>query len=558
MPGGWKRMVINGQERAVSADVNRLQAFLGQGLGEMMRAMLSTSCGTEDDDAGGLSALVTTGMQAEILNGYLVQPVNGTLNLTVSAGVMMLINTVVDADADASPYKYVFDAALPTGVISMTANSSGSTRVDVIEVKVSDVETESDTRDLWDTAGQVFNPTLVTKAQQSTATNRGGATNIRVRQGSPGGGFPGVLLVDGWLPLCVAVVPTGTTSNDAIAFWDVRPLISDRAFGVSNSGSRFPTQVESYIQASSPGTAITDSTTSLLVTGTVRAILNGRWVGGILRSGGITSEDNRSLDLYSINNRDNNYVVTANANTNLFLVFPQGLPRWARYTAVGASPRVPRSPRGIPIVTNVHPDSFGHNSATVRLPAAMAIPGVAAPSYPTGTPGCIFVAGSPTLIPSGQLNAKQMGFYTDGKRVQLGDTSEGSYPITGTSVTGNIAFALDFTRVPRCAKSVRYSIKLIYAVGESNLQVILFVAAPNQDPGTSPVDMFGGNGNVVTRGPGLVYIYQGTAITHHFAVEFPLPAPPIYTGRTSQQFLLYTTTSNNPSTAQAYLESYRL
>src|SRR5271165_5418955 len=108
MSSGGKQMVINTQERAVSTDINRLQAFQGATDGESWRALQNTYQGNEDADGGCL--YVPRGVQgnpsyADVHAGFQVQPQIANLNLLVSAGVARLYDPDVIPSTDDSQYK---------------------------------------------------------------------------------------------------------------------------------------------------------------------------------------------------------------------------------------------------------------------------------------------------------------------------------------------------------------------------------------------------------------------------------------------------------------------
>src|SRR3984957_5910287 len=240
MAGGQKNVTINTQERAVSVDINRLQSFMNASQAEAMRYLMDASLGSDDLGAGGVIteySPLNTPLQAEILNGIQVQPQIGSLNIIIAPGVVQAIapdgsETPVGSPAlgDSSYYKYIRDVGVQTlGALAMTPNSSGQIRIDVIECQVASLVSETDNRDVFNPSTGLFAASTVTKATQD-------GLSYRVRAGTPGSGFPGS--VNGWLPLAVASVPTGTTTNDTITFWDVRPLVADRVyqpFGLSRN-----------------------------------------------------------------------------------------------------------------------------------------------------------------------------------------------------------------------------------------------------------------------------------------------------------------------------------
>jgi hypothetical protein len=280
----------------------------------------------------------------------MVKPQGGVLDLLVQTGVGLFM--APDAVADESNYKLVSDAGvIATGVLLMTANASGSTRCDVIECQINATDLiVTDNRDIFNPSTGLFTATSVTKERSARLT-------YRVRAGTPGAGFPGT--VSGWLPLAVATVPTATTTNDTITFWDVRPLLADRAIGLFALTQTTPRLRRYQFNA----------LTLTAVTGLMEAELNGRRLGGRLRRGS-PGTDADSIDVTIAANRDIAFAATANQPWFLYLCTPFGLPRWAKYTATGT--RLPQSPRGIPIASSTPPNPDGNPtgaSGAITLPA---------------------------------------------------------------------------------------------------------------------------------------------------------------------------------------------
>lgn len=358
MSSGKRVIVINPQERLVSADINRLQSFNARDDAELFRYMLDV---TADDDLGAAGVVTeysTTGtpLRAEVINGLLVRPQLASFDLAVDAGVLYAI--APDGDADSSVYKYVRDAGLPAGSLAITANASGSTRFDVVECQLDATPAVvTDTRDVFNTVNGTFSPTLLTKESAARLT-------YRVRAGTPGAGFPGA--VAGWLPLMVAQVPTGVASNDGITFWDVRPLISDRRaqpFALSGLNDTL---------VSLDGEIRRVGALDVRLRGVVRAYFGDRKAGGMFRPG-TTQADADYVNIADAANQDTATPIVEPfgnpQNVYLYLMFPFGLPRWARYTDASSGSRAPRSPRGILLASLTPPTHFTNApSAGIGLP----------------------------------------------------------------------------------------------------------------------------------------------------------------------------------------------
>jgi hypothetical protein len=356
MASGGKELVINPRERALSTDQNRAQKFMRKDLAELLRYWINVNANEETgaDAVAGENPGPNTPMVGEILGGIMARPQIGNTNVFIDPGVMLAISP--DGGADDSNYKYIHDAGTTTpGALTIAANASGSVRIDFIEVQVNNaVVVETASRDIFNTSSGLFAAATVTKATADQL-------NYRVSQGTPGGGFP--LIAQGWMQICVAIVPNGSVNNDTVTFYDVRPLISDRAWGPSNLVSGLPTQGRCSII-----NAITPSAT----TGYFEAQYNGRRLGGRLRRGSPGAEFPAStslIDLTDANNQSNPFTITNGAPWFLYLLTPQGLPRWARYTDAASGSRIPRGPKGIPIITHTKPFTDGTPSLPIHMPA---------------------------------------------------------------------------------------------------------------------------------------------------------------------------------------------
>ena len=357
MSSGFRRLRINTQERAVSSDINRLQTFASQDIAEIFRGLVDAYVTTDDDDLSEVApGTIESPVRAEIINGLMVKPQGGVLDLFVDLGAVFIL--APDAAPDESNYKLIRDVGIATpGLLQMTANASGSTRIDVIECSINPVEAiVTDSRDIFDASSGLFATATVTKELR-------GRLQYRVRAGTPGAGMPAHQA--GWLPLCVASVPTGTTTNDSITFWDVRPLLSDRPTGVSYRPSAVPVPPYVLGRISYPNAA-----GGGLFSGYARATLSGRQVGGTLRRGSPGSDAAASINLNDAANYESGVTFASAYRYYVYLMTPFGLPRWARYTD-GPAGRTPRSPKGIPVMSKTGPSGFsGKPSAGIVMPAA--------------------------------------------------------------------------------------------------------------------------------------------------------------------------------------------
>lgn len=357
MSSGYKEMQVNTQERAISTDINRLQRFAHADVAEMWRFMIDASFATDDLDAAAVMSQFATQanpLRAEVINGLMVRPQTGAgvLDLFVDPGLLMAVDPDAIPTGDDSVYKYVRDVGVTTvGQLVMTGGG-GATRVDVIECQRVDAVVETDNRDIFNPVTGLFSATGVTKARQSRL-------NYRVRAGTAGSGYPGT--AQGWLPLAIVSVPAGATSNDQMTFWDVRPLLADRLFNISNLTTARPMI----------GRNIVNARVLTAVGGRLEAELGMRRLGGRLRRGS-PGTDAQTIDLTDAANRENGFTAVLARPWYVYLCTPFGLPRWARYTD-GPGLRVPRSPRGIPLVSMTSCDANGQPTSALALPSGMGL-----------------------------------------------------------------------------------------------------------------------------------------------------------------------------------------
>lgn len=348
MSEGFKALTISTQERAISSDINRLQKFTHRDTAELLRYWFDVT-GSDDLNSGVIAepASVETPLRAEIINGLLARPQATSQNVFIDPGVAMLM--APDAAPDESNYKYIHDAGTTTPGALVIAAGGVATRIDVVECRMNPVDLiATESRDVFDPVTGLFAATVVTKERQ-------GRLEYRVRQGVAGAGYPAA--VSGWLPLMVASVPLTALTNDDVTFWDVRPLISDRAFDASNVTRDIPQVTAAQL---------TLDTTGILY-GSVDVVSGkGRRLGGRVRRGS-PGADADSVDFSTADNRSGGALV-ANTLRYMYLATPFGLPRWARYASF-PSVRVPRNPRGIPILSDVVPQHQRNApSGVVALP----------------------------------------------------------------------------------------------------------------------------------------------------------------------------------------------
>lgn len=355
MSFGHKRLIFNPRERGVSSDVNRLQAFFSAAMSEQFRFQQEGLL-NDNQGAGGVPTFnasgTTTPLDAQVAQGFLVRPQPASTGTTVDAGVMYAIFPDASPSPDDSPYKYVADPGVTNAAtLLLTPNSSGSTRIDVVECQPSEVVLETTNRDQYQQSSGTFSPVTVQKVSQKQLA-------YRVRAGTPGGGLA---LAAGWLPLMVASVPNGTTTWDQCLCWDVRPLMSDANVpGYRMSFPRPRVGRREYF--------ITPAQTK--VKGIVEVSSPGWWrAGGVLAKGSFVT--NEYVDLTDAAVQEQGFALIASTPFYLYAAFPGGLPRWARYVDAPTTPRVPNGMRGVAVVSTTVPLRDGYANVPIALPSGL-------------------------------------------------------------------------------------------------------------------------------------------------------------------------------------------
>jgi hypothetical protein len=489
---GGEIVVINSQERAVSTDINRLQAFRARDVAEAFRHLLGINQGTDDQDAGALynpQTATTTPLTAEVFAGLLVQPQLASLNLLVTQGVAHCI--VPTATTDNSIFYFVEDPGVSVlGSLVMAPNAGGSARIDVVECQPADQVIESDSRNFFNPVTGLFSPITVTKATAARMT-------YRVRQGTVGGGWPGA--ASGWLPLCVASVPAGATSCDQITFWDVRPLTTDRVT-IGNASLAHPRRVRGLLRAQSATT----------VSGIFEAVFKGRRVGGRLARGTPGTDTVGTLNLNDVANQDPGVASSALNVGTLCLAFPFSLPRWARYTDATSGARVPRSPRGIPVLTTTGFGNYGLPSTSITLPASLGFGGAVACA------DAVLAFGVP-LNGGGSAQSQFFGEDDAGYAVATPTASLTMVPITNGATTTVAAG----THFPFTARSVRLAISITVTPGSTTSRIVQVLVGPDDD-----------STSVYIATEAAFVMTASVAQVVSFMVELPLVTPNYAAGNT--------------------------
>lgn len=508
MSGGAKSLILNPAERIVSSDANRLQAFLTANAGELLRYLVDatvnelSSCGIANPGAA-----TTNPLRAEIINGLLVRPISSATGLSIDPGVVAMVNPDVAPSADDSVLKIVTDPGLAAGSLFLTPNSSGTTRIDVLECqRTPDVVIETGSRDVFDPTTGLFTPLTVDKAKTDRLT-------YRFRIGTPGAGFPGT--VSGWLPLVVVRVPNGTTTWNTCDVWDVRPLLVDSARQPFKYVSEFSRQPMGYAVAESPDNVARN------LSGFVELEYQGRRVGG---------QFNAAPNTTPIDLRHSNASIIEPGFSAVpgpwfvWLAFPFGLPRWCKYVPASAGTRFPGGLRGMPIYSQT-PSLVADGTepdTPLTLPSGLGF-GAA-----TTTDAVIAVAGAYATLGTTWLGATVVGRWTH----LSGAVFDGiDLPITGVPGT-TTNFDFDCRGIfPSRATALRIKFRAVVSIA-ADLGLGTHGAAPVQYSRTIKVfGSTGGGQNVTWNYTDAPFATQFATIAAHNSIifaEIPLVQFPGY------------------------------
>lgn len=362
MTSTTKSLKYNTRERALSTDLNREQNFLSSELAQFARSLLLTPYPTTGTPYYSFNETITEPsvtdrpIRAAVLQGLAPYPINGTTDLLITSGQLLQVQATGGLGADDFEVALVTDEGVQTtGILTLTPNSSGSGRVDIVECKVIDYDYETSSRDVYDPGTGLFTVASLVKVT-------GKKLQYRIRTGDPSSVWPGI--VDEWLPLCVLVVPDGTTDFDTVDMYDVRPLVTKRAQDISEVSENLPQFYQLICNY------------DLTNQHKIAPIMNVGFKNQRVRwgDGNAVASSPLMLDLQSADLRDPAWTPVASEWWRLYLAFPFGLPRWAKYSDSTTSPRKGQR-EGIPIMTNKICGFYGNATLTCALPTATGLVG---------------------------------------------------------------------------------------------------------------------------------------------------------------------------------------
>jgi len=362
-------MLINPRERALSSDINRLQAFIDA---EIQNAYLYLlQAGNAPDFLGMLDAVptsLTSPPATTIYGGLLAVPEPTTFSFLVTPGIASVYFPDAVINPDDSQYKFIDDpGVLTSGTLVVGPNAGPGIRIDVLEFTVVDTVIETDNRDIFDPSTGLFAAVTVDKVIKKTLS-------YRIRAGVAGAGFPG--LAAGYTPICVISVPVAAASLDNCEMWDVRPLAQDRVYGPGKTSRLFH-----HLNQSVVGLDTVSAAPARFMKGSLQAessdIYRG---GGKLRVGAYnagTSYPTNSLNVSDTANYEPGFAPVANTLHFLYVITSAfGLPRWSKYSGPPGA-RIPVEPNGIFVFSSKTPNAYSGANATLIIPAVYGLGGAA-------------------------------------------------------------------------------------------------------------------------------------------------------------------------------------
>jgi hypothetical protein len=442
MTVGSRDVVINNLERAVSTDINRLQTFKDAALSQLANWLFGVQQLNTELFPGFITQFPPGALDpyqnSVIVNGLMPYPLNGSVDMFVSPGLAFMEDGGYTADQ--SPFRYVDDPGISAiGTLQLTP-APGATRIDVIECALIENVLEQSNRDIYNPATGLFTPVLVDKV-------KAGRLQYRIREGAPGGGFPGV--VSGWLPLAVVSVPSAAATWDDCTLWDVRPLLS---------AAHKPPFVN-WLQDTSSQTHWSTAEwnaafTELRVTG---KMVNG--LGPYNQSGllGNHPTDVPWIDLANAANWAAGAVPIAGFPYYLWALTPFNLPGWRKYTGISFNPRRPTGMAGVMAVSMVAPTARGFPSLPISPPTATGLGG-------STQIGSIAACG---VVDSGAIGQP---FASDGDWVHQGQDLPTISPVATAPVSGVGTSRYNFVDnilYPASARAIRFTFARAYALGVS-------------------------------------------------------------------------------------------
>jgi hypothetical protein len=365
---GFEHVVTNTRERAVSNDINNAAKASAKQIANRQGRWIGTSY-PEYTAAGssvhGFDVAPTqnaTPLQSDVYGGLRVRPFSSFFMIT--AGTVGAWTNVGGIDSLDSSYSLIDDPGVQTSTTMIfTANAGPGIRVDVVEFSIQSVVLTQESRDIFDPTTGLFTAAFVPKRVASQLA-------YRTRLGTQGAGYPGHAA--GYLPIAVIITPAGATSFDDCAFYDVRPLVSDRIDGCTKSSYADASQrVLHASNAVDAATGIIQGFYSIDGDGASAFDTHPYRAQGHLRSTVPGASDTLGIALNSAVNWANGMPAFAGTQWGYVVaLFPEGLPRWVKYSTfiTPDGERLPMNTMGIMTVCQGPISACASTSGLVILP----------------------------------------------------------------------------------------------------------------------------------------------------------------------------------------------
>lgn len=572
MSSGQKNVVINTLERALSTDINDIQAFIARDRNQTFRRTYQHAdpgqypiyrAGSPiDTDLSVLPAGATEGTVHDCVGGLMVRP-DVANDLLIDPGTAaFFVPAFTGATPDDSPYIVVdSDGVQSAGVLTFTPNAGGGPRIDWIECRPVLVTTQQN-RDVFDPVTQTFSSQAVNKETVAEL-------EFRIRLGAPDGDFPDI--DQEWMPLACCVVQVGAVGFTQCEFYDVRPLLRERTeWGwtdfVDTTASGSVRGAARLIERS-----ITPNNTSE-TQGWCVAEYRGYRSGGMLWKNQPSTLANFGTEddvVFDCDDTDNHVQGAGNQPLNtdgqvnyIMAFFPKGLGRFVRYSQNSVGPQVGvtaqnpvsgRLPRGFNGILALGRPSTSNQRRGVLLPSA--VPSVLGPNWPAGVSTGTVLMGWLVGYSLGR-GAGQYVMMHSGSRVMIVDdisfqshnlTVPGGFPSASQDTTGSVGPS---GSAPNLASSPNIPMQACRAFIRSSFNIN--VDGAGQCRADGPYGNASGEIFWYTGG-GIDRVFKDAAgsqfLTTNAALEVPSASDPETGGKASQSFTIQVTTVGSQITS---------
>jgi hypothetical protein len=387
MGSGANVVVYNARERVLTPDFNRMQRFAGSALSQVLMRLqgqvpyghASVMPGVKMDPT--TSTVATYPVRHRVLGGLMVRP-DAPGYLIVDAGSAAFYAPAFSTNADDSDWVLIDDPGVTlTTDLVFTANAGAGIRIDVVECQPSEDVLEQESRDIYNTSTEVFDPTLVNK-------RIAGRLTYRIRLGTPGAGIPNN--VADWCPLAIVMTTVAATGFTTCELYDVRALMDPAVLAPETGEAPDDAELDadqgfgSSVDLRTNVRALYTNTATASAVGWFQSNYRGYRVGGPLfkttPDASWTGTDVEYVSLFEATNQsaDQPMVLTGDARNSLVCILPTHFYRFVKYSRTTTAHttvagRFPIGPNGIYCFTTKFAYYDGNLLHGIQPPASTGI-----------------------------------------------------------------------------------------------------------------------------------------------------------------------------------------